>query len=104
MTTSASGTLAEELTRRFATLDGVRGIFPEHAAASAVLALVTGGEPTRDGLVRVDSSGPEIRISARIATSRSVSARSVLAGAATAVVDAIGPRPYVLDIEFAYID
>ena len=104
MTSDVTRSLAEELTSRFTALDGVRGIFPEHATAAAVLALVTSTAPSGAAVVGVDSRGASIKISARIATSRSVPARVVLAGAASAVADVVGPHPYALDIEFAYID
>jgi hypothetical protein len=100
MTSESAAALATELTDRFAALDGVRGIFPEHVTA---LALVTGGS-RRNGLVRVDTGGPEVVVSARLATSRSVPAASIVADARRAVVEVLGTRPYALDIEVAYID
>lgn len=104
MTRDTDRDLADALTARFAAVDGVRAIFPDHAAAAAVLSRVMRSADPSAGRVRVGTSGGSVRISARLATERGVSTKDVIAGAVSAVVAVLGARPYELELEFAYID
>ena len=104
MTRGADRDLADELTTRFAAIEGVRAIFPDHAAAAAVLSLVARSADASAGRVRVVADGEAVRISARLATERAVATKDVIALAVVAVVAAVGTQPYELELEFAYID
>ena len=104
MTARTALDLADELTTRIAAVDGVRSLFPEHAATAAVISLLTGDVAVATGRVRVDTSGETLRITARLATERAVPARTIIAETARAVTEVVGAEPFELALELAYID
>ena len=94
--------LAARLTTGLASVDGVVDVFPVRSAAAAVLTLVTGREQAP--AVAVETRDATLRISARLATSRTVRGAVVIERASDAVRSTVGAQPFVLDLEIATIE
>lgn len=103
MSTAPARDLAEDLTARILSLEGVRGIFPDHAIAAAVLTVVKASNAA-SGLVQIDSDGTKLRIVARLATDRTVPS-PVLTEQVVAITDElVSPLLFSLTIEYAHIE
>lgn len=103
MSTAATRELAESLTAQIVAVPGVQGIFPNHVIGAAVLAVVTASRPTT-GLVDIDDRDAEIRVTARLATTRTIPTPEVIEQVRQVVAQGVFPRPFVLHVELAHID
>ena len=84
--------------------EGVRDLFPRRPAAAVVLTLVGAEGPRPRDLVDVEVQEAGLRISARLATSRTTPSLAVIDHALAAVREIGGPGPLTVDIELAYIE
>jgi hypothetical protein len=103
VTTATTRELAETLTAQIVAIPGVQGIFPHHTLGAAVLAVVTASRPA-SGLIDIDDRDTEVRVTARLATTRTISTPEVIEQVRQVVADSMSPRPFTLHIEFAHID
>jgi hypothetical protein len=101
---SPEAELAALLTERIAGAPGVRGIFPQPgvlATVAALLPLPFGGP---SGAVRVERTGGEVVVRARLATDMRVPSAAVVAAVRGVVVDALGGEPCRVSLQLCHID
>jgi hypothetical protein len=103
MNADPSNALAEVITARIVAIDGVRGLFPSHPTAAAVLATIASNRPAT-ARVGIDTRAGVIRVVARLATDRRTPSADVIAQVSRAVAELTGDRPLALHIEVAHID
>lgn len=101
---TAEAELAEVLAERIAGAPGVRGIFPQPGVLATVAALLPLPFGAPSGEVRVERTGGEVVVRARLATDVRVPSAEVVAAVRRAVVDVLDGEPCRVSLQLCHID